>query len=48
MEINISNFVLFENPNEYSNSIANMGKDAGKITWNNALNCDFSFVNRLK
>ena len=36
MEINITSFVLNEDPSEYSSSIAERGLNAGRETWNNA------------
>jgi hypothetical protein len=44
LEIEVTKFVKQEDPNEYSNSVANMGKDAARITWQNAQDCDHSFV----
>jgi hypothetical protein len=37
MEIDITNFVRTAETHELSGSIAELGKDAGKITWNNAV-----------
>lgn len=36
MEIDITNFVRESEPYEFSASVMELGKDAGKITWNNA------------
>ena len=36
MEIDITNFVRESEPHEFSASVMELGKDAGKITWNNA------------
>lgn len=38
MEINITRFFNAADPRNYSASQAEMGKDAGRITWNNAVN----------
>lgn len=37
MEIDITAFVRTAETHELSSSVAELGKDAGKITWNNAL-----------
>ena len=37
MEINITNFFNKETPADYSASVAELGKDAGRITWAYAL-----------
>ncbi len=38
MEINITRFFSEANPRNYSASQAELGKQAGQITWNNAVN----------
>ena len=37
MEIDITDFVLHSDPSYYSASAAELGRDAGRITWRNAL-----------
>ncbi len=37
IEINVTNFVNNEEPKNYSASRAELGDDAGEITWNNAM-----------
>lgn len=44
MEINISAFYNEANPMDFSASIAEIGNDAGKITWNNAKESGFNLL----
>lgn len=37
MEIDITNFVRTAKTHDFSASVAEMGQNAGKITWNNAV-----------
>ncbi len=39
MELDITEFFNNECPGDYSASIAELGRDAGKITWSNAREC---------
>lgn len=44
-EINITEFYNQENAKDYCNSIANSGlQNIGQITWNNAKECNHTFV----
>lgn len=45
MELKITDFFNRSNPIYYSASCAEIGQDAGKITWENALNCEFRLLN---
>jgi len=44
MEIDITDFFTTEYPGDYSNSVANLGQDAAKITWNAAMECDHNLI----
>ena len=44
MEINITKLFFDGNPKKYSASIMELGDDAAPMTWNNALNSEYSFV----
>lgn len=45
MELKITDFFNKTNPFYYSASVAELGEDVGKITWENALDCGFSLIN---
>lgn len=44
MEIEITEFCKQEDPFFYSASASEMGQDAGRVTWNNALNCSLMLL----
>jgi hypothetical protein len=44
MEIDITDFFTTEYPGDYSNSVANLGQDAAKITWHAAMECEHSLI----
>lgn len=43
-EINITELVKSECSELYSNNVATLGNNAAQITWNNAKNCELTFV----
>jgi len=44
MELDITDFFNTEEPQQYSASVAEIGNNAGKVTWDNALECSRNFV----
>jgi hypothetical protein len=48
MELDITDFFNSADPYIYSASIARLGIDAGKITWNNACNCEYNLIDSLE
>jgi len=44
MEIDITDFFTTEYHGDYSNSVANLGQDAAKITWNSAMECEHNLI----
>ena len=44
MELNITEFWNTADPFNYSASVAELGDNAGKITWNNARNADYQLL----
>lgn len=41
MELDITEFFNSARPEYYSASVAELGNDAGRITWENAIDCEF-------
>ena len=44
MELNITKFMNYCRPSRYSGSVAELGKNAGKITWQNSLDCPATLI----
>jgi len=44
MELNITSFYNFAQPETYSASVAEIGENAGSITWHNACDADFNLL----
>jgi hypothetical protein len=45
MELDITDFYTYAQPEEYAASVAEIGENAGSITWHNACNADFNLLN---
>jgi hypothetical protein len=48
MELDITDFFKSADPHLYSSSVAELGRYAGKITWNNACNCEYNLIDSLE